>query len=129
MSKTEVYRVGQYVPVAVPDTAPGSSGVSLLTNSGVPLQLGLANFVTVTRKGEDNYPEEASVDLGGVHLLPVTIASGPLAFGAPVYLVTATGLLSSVSTSAVLFGYLAEARTIANGTQVPALVKILQRTA
>lgn len=129
MSKTEVYRVGQYVPVPIADAAPGSA-VDTRLFSGLPMQLGLANFVTVTPKGKDgNYAGNASADLGGVHLLPVTVASGPKTFGDPVYLITATGLLSTASASAVLFGYIAEPEAVPNGTQIPVLVKILQRTA
>lgn len=125
MSKTEVYRVGQYVPAPVPDAAAGS-GVSTLLNSGLPLRLGSLNMVTVTRKGEDNYAQDASVDLGGAHLLPVTITGGLGVFGAPVYLVTATGLLSTVSASATFFGWLLDTSTVANGTQVPCVVKVGQ---
>lgn len=125
MAKNEVYRVGQYVPVPVPDTAPGS-GVSLLTTSGVALRVGGLNLVTVTQKGEDNYPQNASGDLGGAHLFPVTVAGGPATFGTPVYLITATGLLSTVATGATFFGYILDDTPIANGTQVPAVVKIVQ---
>lgn len=125
MADNEVYRVGQYVPVPVPDTAPGS-GLSLLTNSGVPLRVGTLNLVTVTRKGEDNYAQNASGDLGGAHFLPVTITGGPASFGTAVFLVTASGLLSTASASATFFGWIIEETPVANGTQVGVVVKIGQ---
>lgn len=130
MAKNEVYRVGEYVPAPVPDTAAGSSGANLLTTDGVPIRLKSLNMVTVTPKGKDgNYDQNASVDLAAAHLLPVTIASGPATFGDPVYLITATGLLSNQSASATFFGWILEETPVPNGTQTPCVVKIGQTAA
>jgi len=126
MSTNEVYRVGQYLPAQVPDTAAGTSGLSLLINSGVPIRIGSLNAVTASLKGEGGYAENATLDLAAAWLLPVTIVSGPLGFGTPVYLVTATGLLSTVATAATFFGWIVEESPVATGTQTPVVVKLGQ---
>lgn len=130
MARNEVYRVGQYVPAPLPDTAPGS-GVPLgfgVANSktGVPLRIGALNLVTVTRKGEDNYAQNGSVDLAAAHLLPVTVVGSPATFGQAVYLVTASGLLSTASAGATYFGNILDESPVAVGAQVPCIVRIGQ---
>lgn len=134
MARNEVYRVGANLPVAVPDLAPGSN-VDLRITDGVPLRIGGLNAVTVSTKGGeaflngyhgDNYDGNVSVALDKAFLLPVTIVGGPLGFGTPVYLVTATGLLSTASASATPFGWIVEESPVATGTQVPVVVKISQ---
>lgn len=117
-----MYRVGQYLPVPVPDVS--TAGVDTRVTSGVPLQVGIANVVTVSLKGENQYAGNASCDLGGVHLLPVTITGGPKSFGTTVYMTTATGLLTVDATGGVKFGFLAEESPVGNAVQTPCIVKI-----
>lgn len=127
MSKTEQYRVGQYIPGPVPASTP----------AGKPLRLGVLRVVTVTPRSVANSPSavglpathipglvdgEASLDLGGAHMLPVTVTGGPTTFGQQVYLTG--GVLVTAVTAGDEFGALVDYGT-PNGVQVDCIVKIL----
>lgn len=133
MAHNEVYRLGQYVPAPVPDKAVAGATdggpLDLRVNSGVALRIGSLNVVTVTRKGEDNYAQNASVDLAHVTMQPVTITGGPATFGTKVYITTATGKLSTASAGGTFFGWIIEDSPIPNGTDVLVAVKTGQSDA
>ena len=131
MAKNEVYRLGQYVPCPVPDLLPGGVAGGFgdtRTGSGFAARVGALNLITVSRKGEvdNNYAPNASVDLGGAHLLPVTVTGQPATWGQPVYLITATGLLSTASAGAVFYGNIIDDSPVPVGAQVDAVVRIGQ---
>lgn len=131
MAKNEVYRVGQYVPAPVPDLLPGgvANGFNdTRTGSGFAGRLGALNFVTVSRKGDvdNNYDINASVDLGGAHILPVTVVGAPATWGQAVYLITATGLLSTASAGATFYGNILDDTPVPVAAQTPCIVKIGQ---
>jgi hypothetical protein len=107
MAKNEVYRVGQYVPLPVPDAATGDT----TGGTGRPLRIGGLNVVQVTPKTIDedsyvggNYPGYASCDLGGAHKFPVTVSGGALKAGQPIYITTANALVTT-ATDNNLFGH------------------------
>lgn len=135
MAKNEVYRVGEYVPAPVPSTLTGTPlaqaqarGLSS-TPAGTPMRVGILNLVTVSEKSDierqfGNKAGEASVDLAAAHLVPVTIVGATLTWGQAIYIVTATGLLSTDATGAVLWGAALE-YGITVGAQKLVAVKII----
>lgn len=113
MAKNEVYRLGQYFPLPVPDG----------TDSGDPIRVGVLNGVAATGKGvEGNYPGNASFDNGGAWLVPVDIVTNPLTPGSAVY-ITGANVLTNVATGNKLWGAYIEDTAAAVGTQVLAVVK------
>lgn len=111
MAKNEVYRVGEWFPLPVPDAAAGDT----TGGTGRPLRIGGLNVVQVSPKTVDedsyvggNYPGYASVDAGGAHKLPVTVSGGALTAGQPIYITSANALVT-VATSNNLFGHSLEA--------------------
>ena len=127
MSKTEQYRVSDYIPAPVPVSTP----------AGKPLKLGVLRCVTVSPRSVANSPSavglpathipglvdgEASVDLHGAHALPVTVTGGPTTFGQQVYLTG--GILVTAVTAGDEYGALVDYGT-PNGVQVECIVKIL----
>lgn len=118
MAKNEVYRVGQYVPLPTPDKTP----------AGTAVRVGILNAVTVTEHNTEEqqyggHKGESSVDLGGAHILPVTITGGALKAGQAIYITTA-GKLVTVATDNTLFGASLE-YNVPNGTDTPVVVKVL----
>lgn len=122
MAKNEVYRAGEYVPAPVPQG----------TKAGSALRVGTLNLVTVTERSDiegqyGNHQGESSVDLGGGHILPVTISGGPLTWGQPIYVTAAGKLVTATGPEATpnqLFGAALE-YNVPNGTDTPVVVKIL----
>lgn len=121
MAKNEVYRVGQYVPLPVPEG----------TKAGTAVRVGILNAVTVSERNDTElqhggHQGEASSDLGGAHILPVTITGGPLSAGQAIYRTPAGKLVTVAGADGVnpLFGASLE-YNVPNGTETPVVVKVL----
>lgn len=113
MAKNEVYRLGQYFPLPVPEG----------TESGDPIRIGVLNGIAATGRGvEGNYPTHASFDNGGAWLVPVDIVTNPIAPGAAIY-ITGANVLTNVATGNKLYGAFIEDTNVAVGTQVLCVVK------
>lgn len=111
MAKNEVYRLGQYVPLPVPEG----------TKAGDPVRVGGLNAVAVSERnsyeGEfGGHVGEASTDLGGAHTFNVTVSGGPLKAGQPIY-IKADNSLVTVATDNNLFGHSLE-YNVPNGAHV-----------
>lgn len=124
MGTNEVYRVGQYVPAPTPAGTP----------AGAPLLIGILKCVTVTGRTVDendpndpfrgNHSGESSVDLGAAFILDVVIAGATLTWGQAIYIKT-DGTLTTVATSATLFGAALDYGAAVNAAAQPIVVKIL----
>jgi predicted RecA/RadA family phage recombinase len=119
MAKNQVYKEADFLSLPVPTGK----------LSGQPVRIGGLNGVLLTNEGSvdkgpndydkaasSNEPGFASVALKGAFMIPVSTTTA-LTVGAPVYIITATGVLTTTDNSAAnpLFGHALSAKgTTAN---------------
>lgn len=120
MAVNETYRIGQYIPIPVPDGT-GQPGADGRRAAGIPMRVGQLNGVVVGPEGIESghYDGEAPFDTSGAHQLPVNVVGGPVAPGDYVY-ITPTNLLTTAASGNKVFGWYIDTRPqpVANGVVV-----------